>query len=158
MSRADALGGGGGERMERRGRKVVAQTSELPILGPEIVAPLADAVRLVDGDEPHADLLQQAAERLAAVADQPLGRHVQQAAASLAQAGQDGVALAGQQGAVQIRRLDAVDAQPVDLILHQRDERRHDQREPGTTSAVERPPPAGGRRAPASDGSTSAGA
>ena len=42
--------------------KVVAQPPELPVLGPEVVAPLADAVRLVDGDEPDAALLQQAAQ------------------------------------------------------------------------------------------------
>jgi hypothetical protein len=133
---ADALGGRGGERVERRGRKIVAQTSQPPILRSEVVPPLADAVRLVDGDEPEADLLQDSPERFAAVADQPLGRHVQQPAAALAQAREDGVALDGEQRAVQIRRLDAVDAEPVDLILHQRDERRHDQRQPATGGRV----------------------
>ena len=81
MSRADALGRGRGERVERDAGKVVAQPPQLPVLRTEIVPPLADAVRLVDGDEPHAALLQQPPQRRAAFADQPLGRHVQQPAA-----------------------------------------------------------------------------
>ena len=76
-----ALGRRRGERVERDAREIVAQPSELPVLRPEIVAPLADAVRLVDRDEAHVRLLQQPPQRLAAFADQPLGRHVQQAAA-----------------------------------------------------------------------------
>ena len=62
MSRADALGRRRRERVERHAGKVVAQPAELPVLGPEIVAPLADAVRFVDRDEPHAGLLQHPAE------------------------------------------------------------------------------------------------
>ena len=100
--------------------------SELPVLRPEIVSPLADAVRFVDGDEPQARLLQQPPQRLAAVADEPLGRHVEQPAAIVADAREHLVALVRQQRAVQVRRRDAVDAQAVDLILHQRDERRDD--------------------------------
>ena len=35
----------------RHAGKLVAQQAQLPVLGPEVVAPLADAVRLVHGDE-----------------------------------------------------------------------------------------------------------
>ena len=55
------------------------------------------------------------------------------------------VALVRQQRAVQIRRRDAVDAQAVDLILHQRDERRDDQRR--SAALGPRPAPAPGSRA-----------
>src|SRR5262245_58820375 len=51
------LGGCGGERVERRVDKLVAQAPELAVFRAEIVSPLADAMRLVDGDEAHAPLL-----------------------------------------------------------------------------------------------------
>ena len=73
--------------------------------------------------------LQHAPEALAAFADEAFGRHVQQPAAILAQARDHLVALADGLGAVQERRRDAVDAQAVDLVFHQRDERRHDERD-----------------------------
>jgi hypothetical protein len=40
--------------VERHAGEILAQPSELAVLGPEIVAPLADAMRFVDGDEPDA--------------------------------------------------------------------------------------------------------
>src|SRR5262249_45203992 len=46
-----APGGRRRERVKARVRPAIAQRRELAILGPEIVAPLADAVRLVDRDE-----------------------------------------------------------------------------------------------------------
>ena len=139
-------------------REIVAQPSELAVLRPEIVAPLADAVRLVDGDEAHAALLQHPPEALAALADQPLGRHVEQPAAILAQRWR-GPRRARAAVSVLFRYdgRDAVDAQAVDLILHQRDERRHDQREAaarrrqrrvgGAGARADRPAPAPGSRA-----------
>ena len=66
------------------------------------------------------------------LAHQPFRRHVQQSAAVLAEARQDGVPLGGLQRAVQVRCRHAVDAQAVDLILHQRNQRRHDQRHAAT--------------------------
>ena len=120
-------------------RKIVAQTSQPPILRPEIVPPLADAVRLVNGDEPYADLLQGSPERLAALADQPLGRHVQQPAA-IARAGCARTASRSPGSSVLFRYvgLDPVDPEAVDLILHQRDEWRHDEREPAAARRVPR--------------------
>ena len=123
------LGGGRGECVEGCARKVLAHATELAVLRPEVVSPLADAVRFIDGDEPHAELAEDPAEALAAVADEPLWRHIQQATAVLTEARHHRVALARALGAVQVRSFDAIDAQPVDLILHQRDQRRDDQRE-----------------------------
>ena len=57
--------------------------AELPVLGPEIVSPLADAVRFVDRDEADAAWTKAGGRNaVAAFADQPLGRHVQQAVAA----------------------------------------------------------------------------
>ena len=124
---AHALGGGRGEGVEGDAGKFVAQPAELPVFRTKVVPPLADAVGFVDRDELQVGLLEQAPQHRPAVADEPLGRDVEQAAASVPHARDDLVALVRQQRAVQERRRDAVDAQAVDLILHQRDERRHDQ-------------------------------
>jgi len=61
---------------------------------------------------------------------QTLGRHVQQPASIAGEAVEHRVALQLALRAVQKRRVDAVHAQAVDLILHQGDERRDDEREP----------------------------
>ena len=49
---AHAHGRRRGERVHAGARQHPAKLGELPILRPEVVAPLADAVRLVDRDEP----------------------------------------------------------------------------------------------------------
>ena len=74
---------------------------------------------------------EQRQEPVAAVADEPLRRHVEQPVAPLAQAGDDGRLLVGGKRAVVERRRHAVADQGVDLVLHQRDQRRDDQRETG---------------------------
>ena len=78
----DARGRGRGERVKAGARQQLPQPAELAVLGPEIVSPLADAVRFVDGDEAHAARREQREKRLAPLSDQPLGRHVQQAIAA----------------------------------------------------------------------------
>src|SRR5205814_3440126 len=72
----DTFGRGRREGMQRDAGEVVAQPPELAILRPEIVAPLADAVRLVDRNESHAGLLQQPSQHWTAVAGDTLRRHV----------------------------------------------------------------------------------
>jgi hypothetical protein len=125
---ADARGGSGGEGMQADAGKPVAHRPELPVLRPEIVAPLADAVRLVDRDVRHpAEPLD---ERLAALTGQPLRRHVEQGVTPLTDAGRDRRLPVGAHRAVVERRLDAVFDQRVDLVLHQRDQRRHHQAQP----------------------------
>ena len=88
---------------------------------PEILSPLRDAVRLVHGDEGDLQLLR---ERGKGAAVQPLGRYVQQAELAPAQTGQDLPPLLRVKAAVEIGGGDAVLAQSLDLILHERDERR----------------------------------
>ena len=43
--------GGGGQRDARHVGKLLVQHRQLDVLGPEIVAPLRDAMRLVDGEQ-----------------------------------------------------------------------------------------------------------
>src|SRR4029077_3566124 len=86
--------------------------------------PLADAMRFVDGDEAEAGLLKQPAER--AVDHDALGRDVEQPTAIITDRRQNVVAFVRLQRAVQVGGGNAVHAQAVDLVLHQRDERRND--------------------------------
>ena len=55
---AHAAGRRGGERHERHVGKMFSQFGNLAVFGTEIVAPFADAMRLVNGDELHVPFLQ----------------------------------------------------------------------------------------------------
>src|SRR5436309_9076063 len=68
-----------GECVKACAGQQVAKPPELPILGPEVMPPLADAVRLVNRDEAHAAGGEAMEKHLAALSNQPLGRDVQQA-------------------------------------------------------------------------------
>ena len=73
---ADAPGRRRREGVQADAGKALPQRAELPVFGTEIVAPLADAVRLVDGDVGNA--AEPLHEGVAALAGQPLGGHVKQ--------------------------------------------------------------------------------
>ncbi len=124
------LGGGGGEGVQRGLREALAQRAEQPVLGPEGVPPLADAVRLVDREVAHRRPLEQAEEPLGPLAGEPLRRHVEQTQTAGQGVGAHPVALRRPQGGVVVGGGDAVGAQRVDLVLHQRDERRDHHRQP----------------------------
>ena len=79
---------------------------------------------------------------VAALAGEPLRRHVEQPVAALAQPGRHRRLLVRAERAVVERRRHAVADERVDLILHQRDERRDDDAQPLTA-----PAPAPGSRA-----------
>ncbi len=125
---AHVLGGGRRVGVQRHAGKRVAQGAELAVLGAEVVAPHADAVRLVDGDERQVLLPEEASE---AVHHQPLGRDVEDLDVPPLNGIDDVVLLVGRLRAVEPRRGDAALTQRVDLVLHQRDERRDDDGEPG---------------------------
>ena len=122
--------------MQRNLRKVLTEAPELAVFRAEVVTPLTDAVRLVDGDIADAELLEQTPESLAAVADETLGRDVQQPAAVFSKARKNAVALVAAELTVQISGGDAVHAKPIDLIFHQRVERRDNQGEAATAPGV----------------------
>ena len=71
-----------GARVGRRGQgdaghtgKMLAQARQRPVLGTELMPPLADAVRLVDGDQRQPAMTQPVHQP---AGQQPLGRDVQQ--------------------------------------------------------------------------------
>ena len=145
----DARGRGRGVGVQADAGKQRPQLPELPVLGTEVVPPLADAVRFVDGHEADVARREQVEKVLAPFGDEPLRRDVQQPEPSLAQSGHDRRFPIGRQRAVVTGGGDAVADQRVDLILHQRDQRRHDEgeavdgprRAPGKQSDL--PPPVG---------------
>ena len=95
---------GGRVGMKADPRQQLPQTPKLAVLGPEVVSPLADAMRLVDGDKTDLDRREQGQKMLGPFADQALGRHVEQLVPSLTQPGHDVCFLAWRQRAVEQRR------------------------------------------------------
>ena len=105
-----------------------AQLADPEIVGAEVVAPLADAMRLVDGEERRPDALHQ---RGGAGRGEALGGHVEELQAAGVEGGEDLLHL----GALGLRGEgaggDAGGAQRADLVAHQRDERRDDEGDAG---------------------------
>ena len=113
-------GGGGGEGHRARGPEPLPDLPQQRVVGPEVVAPLADAVGLVDGQQRHPHLGQRldearAAEALRGDVDQPVG-----AGPELADALRP---LQLGDGGVDDRGRDAPGVQLLQLVLHQGDER-----------------------------------
>src|SRR4029078_678690 len=99
---------------------------ELQIVGPEVVAPLRDAVRLVDREQRD---LRRTELRQEALVVEVLGRDVQQLEGPVAQAARDGPHLVRGEARVEPRRVDALGSETNDLILPPRDQRRNDDRD-----------------------------
>ena len=114
--------GGGGKRRQRHAQRL-PQLAHAQVVGPEVVPPLADAMRLVHGDGGDAGAAQHRHRR---PRGEPLGRHVEDLQRPLTQPGEDGVRLglgvARGQRAGRHPRL----AQAAHLVAHQRDEGRDD--------------------------------
>ena len=125
---AHALGGRGGERHHRHVGENFAQRRKLPVFRAEIVSPFADAMRLVNGEEvdvPFLQIFEKAGQH------QPLRRDVEQPEFAVVQSAQARTRFAGGERRIQKGRRHARRLQRVHLVLHQRDERRDDHREPG---------------------------
>jgi hypothetical protein len=108
------------------GGKGRAQRAQLAVLRPEVVTPLADAVGLVDREERRSRALQPLEE---AVHHQALGRQIQQLHAAAGDRPHHRGALGRRLAAVEHGGRHAGLAQAVDLVLHERDQRRDDDRE-----------------------------
>ena len=67
--------GGGGERDDGRVADAGADAAEVAVAGPEVVAPLGDAVRLIDGQQVHMEAAQGRRERAVA---KPFRRHIEE--------------------------------------------------------------------------------
>ena len=115
--------GGGGERDARNARIASLQQRQLEVIGPEIVAPLRHAVRLVDGEERDARLVE---ELEAACGHEALGRDVQQVEFARQQRLLNCSRGARRKRGVEEGRAHAELRERRHLVLHQRDQRRHD--------------------------------
>ena len=121
------LGGGrGSERDGGRPPNGVADLLHAPIAGAEVVPPLGNAVRLVDGEQAHP----RAGEAVrGAAALEAFRRQVEQPDLAALDLRPAGVHLILRQGAVEVGRGNAPAIERVDLVLHERDERGEHDRE-----------------------------
>ncbi len=109
-----------GEREPRHVRKGIEQRAQQTVIGAEVVPPFGDAMRLVDREQRERGRAQQATEALARGA---FGRDIEQVQLAVAEA-------AHRLGAIIVgggerRGFDAEPLGRADLIVHQRDQRRH---------------------------------
>jgi len=114
---------GGSQREHALGPELVCAHSELQVVGAEVVPPLGDAVRLVDGEERDLRVSELCEEPLVVEA---LRRDVEQLQAPGAEALGDAANLVGAEARVEPRGVDSATGEEVDLVLHQRDQRRDD--------------------------------
>ncbi len=117
--------GRGGERQHTRDAEFFRHFGESQIFGTEIVAPLRDAVRLVDRQQRDLGAPDRKEERLA---QKPLGRDVEQFETPPGDLLVDLRELRRVESGIETRRRDAPRRQCVDLVLHQGDQRRNHQR------------------------------
>ena len=120
---ADSLIRGRGEGVDADLGELLAKEFQSAIVGPKVVAPVADAVGLVDRKKTDA--------RVPQTLDQPfrvetLGGQIDQLEPLGIQVSCDVPLLLGSEGAVDESGGHTVGPQGVDLVLHQRDQRRDD--------------------------------
>jgi hypothetical protein len=113
-----------GRREDRARAEPPRHLAELEVLGPEVVPPLAHAVRLVDHEEADLGGSEPISEPRRCEA---LRRHVQHSHLAGERA-LEGAAVRARV-ALRVDQLGAA-TEALDLVGHQRDERRHDDREP----------------------------
>ncbi len=114
-----------GQGQARHVRIVVQKGSQLAIVGPEIVPPFADAMRLVDRDQRQRHVAQQLAK---AARVHPLRRDIDEVEFAIPEPLRGSLAIAvggGQRCGADTERIRASD-----LVVHQCDQRRHDERRP----------------------------
>ena len=116
-------GGGGGQGDARDPGEALGQHGQPEVVLPEVVAPLGDAVRLVDREQGQARPAQQVQ---GALLHEPLGGEVEQVVVPGQQSALHGSGLFEVQGGVQVRGADAHRLQGLHLVLHQRDQRGDD--------------------------------
>ena len=95
--------------------------TQAQILRPEVVAPLRDAMRLVDGEKIDRDFAHCGDD---VVAQQPFRRNIEKPERAVVQAARHPSPLVVVGGGIEARRLDPKFAQLGDLVAHQRDQRR----------------------------------
>ena len=120
--------GGGGDGDARHAGEDLGEAAEGAIVGAEIVAPLADAVGLVDRDEAERQLGQTVHH---GAGRQALGRDVEQVQFPGSRRAPDGRAVVEGDAGVEPRRAHALLLQRLDLVGHQGDQRRDHQAKAG---------------------------
>ena len=127
-----------GHGLRRRGRErqhgnplgqLLAQFGDAQVRGAEIVAPLRDAVGFVHGQQPHVHALHAQAECFGGEA---FGSCVEELGVAVGAVVEGDVDLPRRQSRVDGRGGDALGPQAVRLILHEGDQGRNDDAEPGT--------------------------
>ncbi len=118
--------GRGGERDGGRRPEPLAHGGEAEVAGAEIVSPLAHAVRFIHREKRHADGAQAIGE---APEVEALRRHVKELDLPALDAGQAARDLAARERGVHAGGGKTARGQRIHLILHEGDERRHDDRE-----------------------------
>jgi hypothetical protein len=119
--------GGGGQRDARHTGIEFGDPREVAVLGPEVMAPLADAMRLVDRKERNLDAREHLLE---ARHHQPLGRHVNEVEFTAQQLPAHRGRILGAERRVERGSPHAGLLQRLDLVVHQRDQRRNDDTHP----------------------------
>jgi hypothetical protein len=123
---------GRGHRDHLDARERFRDLAQAQIFRAEIVTPLRDAMRLVDGQKIDFSL-PQGADRV--VAQQPFGRDVEKSERSLVEAARHSPAFVWIGGGIEARRLDPGLAQLGDLVAHERNQRRDHQSEAAADDA-----------------------
>jgi len=115
-----------GERDARHGGEAFVQHGQRAVLGAEVVAPLRDAMRLVDGEQGQPgrflNLFQQGKE---AGHQQAFRGDIEQVELAAQQAALHLACGIGADAGIEEGRLHAELGERIHLILHQRDQRRH---------------------------------
>ena len=119
-------GGRGGEGHDRRVGKAFAQDPQVAVVGAEVVAPLGNAVSLINGDLADPDRPEKVAE---AGHGQSLRGDVEDLQAARPGFGESFAGFARRHRAVDEGRRNPVGAQGVHLVLHQGDQGGNDQRQ-----------------------------
>ena len=117
--------GGRGERERAGTPESLARAAEREVVGSEIVSPLGDAVRLVDDEQPHTAAREAVEE---APVREPLRGDVEQRGAPRLEVGVAAVLLGAVERGVDEACRDADRLEGLDLVLHERDQRRDHER------------------------------
>ncbi len=119
------------------GRQGLEQGADAAVVGPEVVSPVGDAVRLVDDDQ--AGRLGQVRQHVVAEPGvvEPLRADQQDVDRAVPDLGVDLLPVV-QVGRVDRARVDARPRRRLDLVAHQRQQRRHDHGGPGPGRAQQR--------------------
>ena len=117
-----------GAGQHARLRELLQHGADLHIVGPEIVAPLADTVGLVDGDE---RAVQPRQHRPQGAVGQTLGGDVDELVLPSRHGRHAASQLIGLHRSRQIGGADTAILEGGDLVMHERDQRRHHQRSAG---------------------------